>query len=319
MKQISNFDQTLLKHRRSDGSFYLPAHLHPNVGSFFKANQNLSARKFCTKFAEEFEIPELTIRDRHFALYQNILHKYSDTNHRDLLSEAKHFSDPLAQALLARQAGIKSDPVGFIALDIWDTCYATWCLFLAGEYKMAEQSVGWLLSVQQSSGGWCCGTKYPMEDSDTTAAIIILFAQFQHINGVKSAVDRAFNWLSKLETKDGSIKTFDEDFGVPTPDTTAVTLVARKIWGLPKSLSGMQFLKVNKSSHWYKSDSRLQSSLDFLSEEEPRINGTVWISESANDSISVRFMGGIFLNCSLWNLAILELSKIDEKQRMLVF
>jgi len=287
-----------------DGSFRLPAELHSDVHGFFLANEQRLGTDFCFSFAERFGIGDFDLKDRHYTLYQNILYRYDSRKHTFLQEECRVFSDPLANSLLLRRANIRSHPGRFISLNIWDTCYCAWFLLNHGKEDAARRAVGWLLAQQSSSGGWSCSTEYPLEDSDTTAAIIILLKNFEKETKVVDAVTKGFHWLNKLITPDGSVKTFDEQFGVPTNDTTALALVAWKLWGHNTPHKCIEWLEGRNESHWYSSSCRLRSCTDYLglTTSLPKLSG--WGAEMQNARFNIRFIGDVRLNSALWSASI---------------
>jgi hypothetical protein len=302
--------------QRPDGSFSQSAELLPSVGAFFTSNDSVVGADFGTSFAKEFGIENLAIKDRHYRLYQRILFDFDNDQFEILLNECKFFSDPLAISLLLRQFGHPSHPHGFFALDVWDTCYAAWRLLLEDNVDAASRCVLWILDQQKASGGWACSTQYPLEDSDTTAAILILLDKFQYLSGTSLAVEKGFNWLEKLETIEGPVKTFDEDFGIPSSDTTAATLVARKIWKLSISPKALRWLDNNSGSYWYTSDSRIASCLRYLGSIDTQNRIPAWGMAMNEKGYNIKFMGGVFLRSSLWNDLIREVPNSSKEQSL---
>lgn len=290
----------LVSMQRADGSFSQLAELHPSVGQFFTSNDDVVGSTFAESFAKQFGIENLAIKDRHYKLYQKILFNFDSSDFESLLDECNYFSDPLATSLLLRRSGHPSHPHGFFALDVWDTCYAAWKLLLEGQLGAASRCVLWILDQQKASGGWTCSTQYPLEDSDTTAAILILLDRFKFLSGTIQAVQKGLEWLDGLETVEGSIKTFDEDFGIPSPDTTAAALVARKIWGRDISERSLEWLSRNRSSYWYTSNSRMESCLRFLDVVDFPNLLPFWGASMSENPHNIRFMGGIYLQSPLW-------------------
>ena len=288
----------------SDGSFFCASELDGTVINFFDQRENLVGLEFAQSFSERFCIFDNAIKDRHYKLYQDILFRYRDDIYDSALAECRFFSDPLAESLLLRRSGQEAKPSSFIALDIWDTTYAAWHLLRAGEFDAAEAAVAWLLRQQKPSGGWACSTSYPIEDTDTTAAVILLLRLFSTWPEVAHSADRAFHWIERLSTPDGSIKTFDEAYGVPTTDTTAVCMAARKAWGLSVPTQSLNWLAEESTSHWYSSDSRLRSCKSYLGltpSSDRRIEPTDWRHDMQRRRFNIRFMGEVWLHSPIWN------------------
>lgn len=302
----------LVSMQQPNGSFRQPSELTPSVAAFFASNNEITGPEFTGSFANQFGIENLAIKDRHYKLYQRILFDFKQDQFENTLDECKFFSDPLATSLLLRQSGHSSHPCGFISLDIWDTCYAAWRLLLEAQLDAASRCVLWILDQQKASGGWACSTQYPLEDSDTTAAILILLNRFQFMSGVNQAVRRGFDWLDSLETEEGSIKTFNEVFGVPSPDTTAATLVAKKVWGREVSSKSLEWLKMNNESYWYTSNSRMNSCLQFLHVVNIQGQLPLWGAAMNESSHNIRFMGNIYINSPLWRKCMGSLSNCNE-------
>jgi hypothetical protein len=286
--------------QRPDGSFNQSAELLPSVGAFFTSNDSVVGVDFAKSFAKEFGIENLAIKDRHYKLYQRILFDFDNDQFEILLDECNFFADALAISLLLRQSGHPSHPHGFFALDVWDSCYAAWRLLLEGNVEAASRCVLWILDQQKASGGWACSTQYPLEDSDTTSAILILLDKFQHLNGAFQAVQRGFEWLDELETAEGSIKTFNEDFGIPSSDTTAAALVSKKIWKRNISEKSLEWLSKNNVSYWYTNNGRLISCLEYLGVSKSSMGIEFWGCSLFEQKHNIRFMGGIYISSSLW-------------------
>lgn len=294
----------LVSLQQPNGSFRQPSELSPSVAAFFASNNEITGPEFTGSFANQFGIENLAIKDRHYKLYQQILFGFKQDQFENTLDECKFFSDPLATSLLLRQSGHSSHPCGFIALDIWDTCYAAWRLLLEAQLDAASRCVLWILDQQKVSGGWACSTQYPLEDSDTTAAILILLNRFQFMSGIDQAVRRGFDWLDSLETEEGSIKTFDEGFGIPSSDTTAAVLVARKIWRRDISNRSLEWLSENATSYWYSDNGRLISCLGYLGVLDKSKSADFWGTSIFRQTHNIRFMGGIYISSNLWNQSI---------------
>jgi hypothetical protein len=271
-------------------------------------NEQILGQEFVEAFAAEFQIGQNSVRDRHYQLYKDIVFNYRDGHFERCKRECEFFSDPLATSLLMRQEGNAAHPHGFIALNIWDTCYCTWALLGTCQITTVQKSVAWLLSVQDENGGWSCSTQYPLADSDTTAAVLILLSNFKNNPSARQAASRAFVWLKKLETNNGSIKTFDEDFGIPTADTTSATLVARQLWGLGWSRESFDWLKDQSESYWYTDNSRLNSCRRALGAIGTGVSEENWIEIVGRKTFSIRFIGDVYLDAPLWRSS-LSLSK----------
>jgi hypothetical protein len=80
--------------------------------------------------------------------------------------------------------------------------------------------IEFILNRELDGGGWSMGEAKP--DPDVTAMVLQSFSEYQHMEEVKAATERALNVLSAIQNKDGGY----ESWGTENSESAAQVLIA---------------------------------------------------------------------------------------------
>lgn len=103
-----------------------------------------------------------------------------------------------------------------------------------------QQCVEYILDAQLESGGWDLVKKNA--DVDVTAMTLQALYPYRNQNGVKSASDKAFAWLSSVQNENGGFCAYGEE----NSESAAQVIVACCTWGINPA-TDKRFIKNNKS------------------------------------------------------------------------
>lgn len=256
--------------------------------------------------AFELGIDRKRFADPHYELYKETLFEFQDGNANEITVKARHFSDEILLSLVRCRNGPTFFSNKMPNLDIWDTIYYLTAAFDHGCFSSKEIAlVQWLLKQQSETGGWACSTRYPICDSDTTAAALLLFARLNGNHQYGRIANAALTWLVSLVKDDGTVKTFDYPQGVACNDVTAAVALAFCRWGVKPRDETIEYLCDEHTSFLYTKSDRLVLMKKAISEYYPILKQENCIASIENMSgFSIRYVGNTYVQTEIWNAVV---------------
>jgi len=341
---------SLLDFRKPDGQFIGPIEFSPDPITFLSKDTKLSYKdrvNVLRTLWDKLNLPTGSVEyDLHHAIYGDFYRSFLNKKKGSiakLKEKVEHYSDPILPTLISYlvSPGLEQRP-GTFNMNIWDTAFSAEALYLSGLEELSFDSVLWLMENQHEEGGWSCSTCYPLQDADTTAAIVRMLNYFQNRREVRNSAQRAIFWLKSLKAQGGGYKLFKHYHGLPCFEVSARVMSAFGTWELSTDENDKIYLTTSDISPILYADhgqmiwlSR-QLGIDF---EHKFIDTTKYIESlivdytihNINKEIAsyqnsnglwkagsyIRYIGGIFLNDVCWTQAFILCCLLQNKEQTL--